>query len=865
MPVTLNLRWAIGLFLCCGLAVRLQAGGSGLNVVVVVNQNSTNSVQLGNYYCEKRQVPPQNLLRVNWAGGNLQWFQSDFESVLLNPLLSMLAARQLTNQIDYVLLSMDLPYQTVSPANAYNSTTSTLFYGFKPDTDPPCSLDPTSTNLYAATEGIFRLTPPISPASNSFLVTMITASNLPSAMQIIDSGVGSDFTFPTQTVFLAKSGDVDRNVRYVEFDNAIFNARLRGGYSLQRTNASGPAGLGTLLGFQGGAYSYPVPGSTFVPGALADNLTSYGGLILTDNAGQLSILSLLAAGAAGSYGTVTEPCNYLEKFPSPLDYFYQARGFSLAECYYQSLISPYQGLLIGEPLAAPFACPAAGAWINLPTNALLSGSTNLSLQFNAADPSRPLQQVDLFLDGTWLRTLTNLPPQSNNILYVTLNGYTTNYALPGGATLLLAASNLTACLNDPSYSNLTKVGAVAYGDRIELKSVEPGKAGAQVSLSVTNSIGAAPLLDTFIMASGTNFLDTVAYGIRNFLVWDTNANYPPPPGSWLQLAVTKTNGTVVAITATNSATVTNVAQLVSSLISQLNAHPQLASADGCTAEDFIDYMDYDPTTHAAEFNLRALSPGWDAAQINVVLTGSSTNDFVITPGGSNRLDGNLSDLQPRAHLYITAGVTNLPLTFLFDTTTVANGFHDLTVVAYEGSHVRTQARLTQTIQIQNGPLAANFVTLVGASNSAVEGTLQFSVTANTNTISSIELFSTGGSLGIISNAPSAVFSVAGTNLDLGLHPFYAIITASNGQQYRTETKWIRLIGPENPFVLSISNPPPTLSWPATAGRSYDILSATALANPFQPSATLIPPSTAALWTETNPPAAQRFYRVRTSQ
>ena len=35
-------------------AAKLCASGSGLNIVVVVNQNSTDSVQLGNYYCEKR-------------------------------------------------------------------------------------------------------------------------------------------------------------------------------------------------------------------------------------------------------------------------------------------------------------------------------------------------------------------------------------------------------------------------------------------------------------------------------------------------------------------------------------------------------------------------------------------------------------------------------------------------------------------------------------------------------------------------------------------------------------------------------------------------------------------------------------------
>src|SRR5512146_166647 len=48
------------------LALTAGAGGSGLNTVVVVNQASSNSCELGNYYCERRQVPPENLLRIDW-------------------------------------------------------------------------------------------------------------------------------------------------------------------------------------------------------------------------------------------------------------------------------------------------------------------------------------------------------------------------------------------------------------------------------------------------------------------------------------------------------------------------------------------------------------------------------------------------------------------------------------------------------------------------------------------------------------------------------------------------------------------------------------------------------------------------------
>ena len=60
----------------------------GLNVIVVVNQNSTNSVQLGNDYCELRGVPPQNVFRMTgWTGDRTNWTQGDFQTLLLKKLL----------------------------------------------------------------------------------------------------------------------------------------------------------------------------------------------------------------------------------------------------------------------------------------------------------------------------------------------------------------------------------------------------------------------------------------------------------------------------------------------------------------------------------------------------------------------------------------------------------------------------------------------------------------------------------------------------------------------------------------------------------------------------------------------------------
>jgi hypothetical protein len=243
---------------------------------------------------------------------------------------------------------------------------------------------------------------------------------------------------------------------------------------------------------------------------------------------------------------------------------------------------------------------------------------------------------------------------------------------------------------------------------------------------------------------------------------------------------------------------------------------------------------------------------------------SGSPDFTFSPASTQRLTGNLSDLQPRAQLYITAGAFDLPLTFALDTTLLTDGYHQLTAVAYEGSNVRTQTRISQTVLVQNTPLSATLSLGLNASNVAVEAVLPFSVVANSSNVTAIELFSTGGSLGTVAGQPTANFLVSGTNLDIGLHPFYALVTASTGAQYRTQTLWLRLVGPDSPFPLSLIRPPPALSWPATAGRSYDILTFSNLANPFQLQASVVPTNSLGLWTDTNGLRQQQFYQVRTS-
>jgi uncharacterized protein (TIGR03790 family) len=772
----------LGLLSAIAFTLPAWAGESGLNVIVVVNQNTTESIQLGNEYCQLRGVPPQNFFRMTgWTGGNIEWEQSDFDTNLLNPLLTYVNSLKLTNQIQIVLLSMDIPYRVYNGASE-NSTTSALFYGFKtngsiPPGDPgaiTCSEPADSTNSFAYSELPFFLATPNTATTNSFLAMMLTDSNLDLAESTLQRGVSSDSTFPAEPVYLEETSDFVRNVRFPQFDNAIQECRVRGDESLARINSNVTA-VTNALGLETGLNTFLPPANPYVPGAIADNLTSFSGAIF-ENSGQTPILVFLEGGAAGSYGSVVEPCNITNKFPNPMVYFYQNRGFSLAEAYYQSVANPFEGLMVGEPLSAPFARRGSGSWNAPASGSVLSGSAAINISFTAANTNLPLAQVDLFVDGAFVQTVTNLPPSPGNILSVTIGGVASKYTVAHGDTLASAAIGLASVIN--SVTNQTGVNAVAVGDRLVLRSQLLSSLGTTISAQAGQTIGSAAALTTFAAAALPSFLDNPSsYGTHYVQTGPNNPNV----GDWVQMTIIKTNGLVVTESLTNMQSGQSIMPFLQTLVNQINDDPNLQGFDGMNAFDlaYENNGDYG-------FLINANSPGWPAAQIQTIFTASA--DLDATPAGMYALEDNLPDLQPRDQIYLSSGGVSLPARFNFQTTNFADGFHQLTAVAYEGTSVRTQTQLTETAQFSNSPLSANISALGADTN----GNLLFGITANASDIAQTQLFSTGGVISETNNKPSAVLAGWASTLGVGLHPFYAVVTDSNGHHYQTQTIWEQL-------------------------------------------------------------------------
>ena len=189
---------------------------------------------------------------------------------------------------------------------------------------------------------------------------MLAVPDAAAAEALAARGRASLATNPVGTAYLVGTNDAARNVRAPDypvtaerFDPASFAV------TVTDASAGDPeslAGATDVLGYLTGLTAVPgLDSLTFAPGALADHLTSYGG-VLDGSGGQMPITDWLAAGATASYGTAHEPCNYPQKFPKASvlwpAYF---RGATAVEAYWQSVQWPGEGNFVGDPLARPFA------------------------------------------------------------------------------------------------------------------------------------------------------------------------------------------------------------------------------------------------------------------------------------------------------------------------------------------------------------------------------------------------------------------------------------------------------------------------------------------------------------------------------
>jgi uncharacterized protein (TIGR03790 family) len=327
------------LFLVLGLvllAAHVHAEGLAPDRLgIVFAKDNPASVRVALYYAAQRGVPAANLVGLSVPD------QAVIGRDLLGRLRSALLEK-LPSSVQSLLLVWSRPY-----AVECMSITTAFAAGYQPGfCEPGCGR--TTINPLFDTQGWL-------PADT---IGWLPAMLLPIqdellARAMIDRGVRADASHPRGTVYLVRTQDSSRNVRAAGYADAetLVGSRVKVLQETTPVHGLLTDAIGYFTGVESVAELHQIH---FLPGAAADHLTSTGGML--EGSKQMSAVEWLRQGATASYGSVSEPCNHLGKFPSPavlLDHY--LRGDSLLEAYWKSVAMPGQGLFIGEPLARSYA------------------------------------------------------------------------------------------------------------------------------------------------------------------------------------------------------------------------------------------------------------------------------------------------------------------------------------------------------------------------------------------------------------------------------------------------------------------------------------------------------------------------------
>jgi uncharacterized protein (TIGR03790 family) len=179
-------------------------------------------------------------------------------------------------------------------------------------------------------------------------------STVDQGVEVLERAAKSDFTYPRGKFWFTNTKDIRTKARFPAIGDSIEWLGYLG-QDADLVHSVMPKSEGNCIGLMLGTASMNLKNTPwkFMPGSISENLTSLSAAFGTSS--QSKITDLLHAGAALSGGAVAEPYSIPNKFPSPMLYGYYASGVSGIEAFYLSIASPYQYLIVGDPLVQPFA------------------------------------------------------------------------------------------------------------------------------------------------------------------------------------------------------------------------------------------------------------------------------------------------------------------------------------------------------------------------------------------------------------------------------------------------------------------------------------------------------------------------------
>jgi hypothetical protein len=382
---------------------------------------------------------------------------------------------------------------------------------------------------------------PMNMGESYLLSTMLAwtsgrGNSVREALDCLRRSAKADGTFPDGTVYYILNTDVRSKTREWGFASCLERLKeLKVKAEIFKTDGAGFPEKKSVAGMMAGSsdFNFTPCGSTIQPGAIAEHLTSFGGN-LNEECGQTAMTDWIRAGASGTSGAVTEPYAIQHKFPMPFIHVHYAKGCSLAEAFYQSLMGPYQLLILGDPLCRP--------WARIP-DVQLAGARDgdtvkgtVTLTPSVKEPrATPIGQWELFVDGKRqsvtaageMLTLdtTDLSDGYHDVRVVGITSDPIQTQGEARLTLVFNNHNLTA------ESKVVGDSAVPYGQTVKVQAKAPGAKSIMLThngRSVATVDGASGTFEVDTRVLGAGIVTLQAIGILDAKPDPSSLVYCPP-------------------------------------------------------------------------------------------------------------------------------------------------------------------------------------------------------------------------------------------------------------------------------------------------------------------------------------------------
>ncbi len=369
-------RLTVALAVACLPGVTaLASAQTGEHVLVVINEASPASVQIGEYYAKARAVPADQVLRLKTVTTDTVQ-RPEYDRNIEAPLVTHLLKKNLQDRVLYLVLTKGMPLRIAGTEGRSGSMASvdselTLLYRRLTGGSVPV-VGQVANPYFLGEKPLGEARPFTRLTSDIYLVTRLDGFTVDEVLKLIDRGKSPEregrIVLDQKATLLDRGGDEWLQQTADRLRDSGAGERV----VLEMTRSIASTG-GPVIGYYSWGSNDPANklrrfGMEFVPGALAGMFVSTDGRTFNEppadwvpndpkrpGYGSQSLAAdLVRDGITGVAAHVTEPFLDATIRPQVLFPAYLA-GYNLAESFYLAMpFLSWQTVVIGDPLCVPF-------------------------------------------------------------------------------------------------------------------------------------------------------------------------------------------------------------------------------------------------------------------------------------------------------------------------------------------------------------------------------------------------------------------------------------------------------------------------------------------------------------------------------